>query len=86
MTTKEFEVQRALGTLSKARLISIAMSSNTSAEVLDKLSNDKNWVIRNGVAKNDNTSTDTLITLSKDEDWFVKRGAKRTLMGKGIKV
>ena len=48
--------------------VELALNPNTSIETLVELSNDKEWIVRGGVAENSNTSTEILIKLSKDDN------------------
>ncbi len=74
MTEKELEIQLALGSLSDDMKIKLADDSNTSTEVLTKLSKDKDkdWFIRYCVTENPNTPKEVLKKLSKDEDVSVR--------------
>lgn len=55
MTTKEFKVQYALGTLSIAQKLKAARNVQTSRRVLTILGGDSNWNIRLNVWANPNT-------------------------------
>lgn len=72
MTTKEFEIQYALGSLSDTMKIKIAENTNTPIEILTILSKDKDWYVRYRVAKNTNTPKEGLTILSKDKDRYVR--------------
>jgi 3-methyladenine DNA glycosylase AlkC len=52
----------------------LAGDSNTSLDVLEKLSKDKDRWVREGVALNTSTPISILEKLSTDEDWYVRRG------------
>ena len=67
MTTKEFEVQLALGTLIDDMKIDLASNPNTPIEILTILSIDKDYYARYYVANNPNTSKEVLTILSTDE-------------------
>ena len=67
MTTKEFEVQYALGSLSIDDRIKLAKNSNTSKEILTILSTDENWIVLWHTAYNRNTPIEVLKKLSTDE-------------------
>lgn len=75
MTTKEFEVQYALGSLSWDDIKRLAYDKRTSKKVLTILSKDEDSYIRYFVAINPNTSKEVLKILSKDEYWSVRWGA-----------
>ena len=49
-----------------------ANNSNTPPEVLEDLSRDEDYRVREAVAKNPNTSPEILENLSHDEDQFVR--------------
>lgn len=72
MTTKEFEIQYALGSLSKETKEELAISKRTSKKILSILSKDESWYVRYWVAYNSNTPIDILEKLSTDEDWNVR--------------
>ena len=72
MTTKELEIQLALGSLSDDDKLELARNSNTPKEILIILSKDENYNIRYSVAYNPNTPVEVLTKLSKDKDWFVR--------------
>jgi len=71
MTTKEFKIQYALGSLSVDDLLTLAYSFNTSKCILTQLSEDKRWNIRSWVAENRNTPIKVLEELAKDEETHV---------------
>jgi hypothetical protein len=48
-------------------------------ELLDKLSNDKDWVLRQVVANNPNTPSEILTKLSDDENFFVREEVANNL-------
>ena len=75
MTTKEFEIQLALGTLSWDMKRELAENSNTSKEILTILSTDKDWYIRWWVAYNPNIPKEVLTKLYKDKGWTVSSRA-----------
>ena len=50
----------------------IRNSQYTYTETLDKLSNDEDLCVKEGIASNPDTSTETLDKLSEDEDWGVR--------------
>lgn len=82
LTTKEIEIQYALGSLSHDELLKLADNKRTSRKVLTMLSNSQNWAIKSRVAGNPNTPIEILIKLSKDKDWIIRsnafyNGAKR---------
>lgn len=76
MTTKEFKIQLALGSLSNKELREIARNSKTSKGILRILSKGKDWNIKLLVAGNLNTPIEILIYLSKDKSdtvqWYVR--------------
>ena len=49
-----------------------ARNPNTNCIVLDQLSYDEDWWIREAVAYNRNTSPETLDRLANEEDWYVR--------------
>jgi pentose-5-phosphate-3-epimerase len=55
----------------------VTRNPNTPPETLTRLAEDKEWVIRSGVAINPNTPPETLARLAEDEDWFVRHGVAR---------
>lgn len=57
----------------------LASSIRMTADVLAKLSKDKDWRVRYVVAGNANTDSTTLAKLSKDEDSDVCKTARRNL-------
>jgi hypothetical protein len=67
MTTKEFKVQYALGSLSIDDRIKLADNPNTPIEILTILSTDENWIVLWHTAYNRNTPIDVLKKLSTDE-------------------
>jgi len=71
MTTKEIEVQIALGTLSIEDKVDLADNKRTTKKILTILSTDKSWYVRCRVACNPNTPIDVLKKLSTDEDEYV---------------
>jgi len=77
MTTKEFEIQLALGTLSWDDKLTLAKSKRTSKKILTILSKDKSNNVRCWVAVNLNTPKEVLKELSKDEDYYVKYWAAK---------
>lgn len=77
MTTKEFEIQYALGTLSKETEEKLAISERTSKKILSILSKGKDWYVRYWVAYNPNTPIEILEKLSKDEDWCVRHNVTK---------
>ena len=68
MTTKEFKIQLALGSLSYDMKIELARNLNTPKEVLAILSKDKNEWVRCMVAANPNAPKEVLTILSTDKD------------------
>ena len=72
MTTKEFEMQYALGSLSLDDKVNLAGNKRTSKEILSTLSIDKSMTIREYVACNLNTPIEILKKLSTDKDWYVR--------------
>ena len=72
MTTKEFDIQVALGTLSYKDKLKLADNKRTSKKILTILSTDKDWNVRGYVAFNLNTPKDVLEKLSTDEHWYVR--------------
>ena len=72
MTTKEFKVQYALGSLSIDDKVKLADNKRTSKEILSILSIDKSMTIREYVASNSNTPKDVLKKLSTDKYWYVR--------------
>ena len=77
MTTKEFEIQYALGSLSKEDKIKLADNKRTSIEILTILSTDKSWTVRCNVVDNLNTPIEALKKLSKDNSWYVRSRVAR---------
>ena len=72
MTTKEFKMQLALGTLTYDIKKELADNKRTSKEILIILSTDEVWYIRCRVADNSNTSKEVLTKLSKDKNSNVR--------------
>ena len=72
MTTKEFEIQNALGTLTFGMKISLTSNKRTSKKILTILSIDKHWYVRCWVASHSNTSKEALTKLSTDKDSGVR--------------
>ena len=72
MTTKELEVQIALGTLSYDQKLELVENPNTSKKILTLLSKDENWYVKCCVAENLNTPTNILAKLSTDENRVVR--------------
>jgi len=68
LTLKEFKAQDALGLITVIDKTETASDSNTSKEILEYLSKDKDWIVRFKVARNPNTPIETLKELSKDKD------------------
>jgi 3-methyladenine DNA glycosylase AlkC len=75
MTTKEIKIQIALGSLSFEDIVKLARGRKTSKKILTILSKDKDWFVRQRVAKNLNTPIEVLKILSTDEDSSVKSWA-----------
>ena len=46
--------------------------TTTDISILEKLSDDEDWWVRNPVAENPNTPVHILEKLSDDEDWWVR--------------
>ena len=72
MTTKEFEIQLALGTLTADMKYKLAYNKRTSKKILTILSTDESWGIRCRVADNSNTPIEILTKLLGDEDYYVR--------------
>ena len=72
MTTKELEVQLALGSLSLDEKLKLAKSKRTPKKILTILSTDKDWYVRYNVADNPNTPKEVLKKLSTDKDSYVR--------------
>ena len=72
MTTKEFEIQYALGSLTLNTKRELARNPNTLKEILTILSTDGDGNIRWRIACNLNTPVEILTKLSKDKDWYVR--------------
>ena len=72
MTTKEFEIQYALGSLTDDMKINLAYNKRTSKKILTILSKDESWNVRYWVAYNINTPKEILKKLSTDEDSNVR--------------
>lgn len=77
MTTKEFEIQLALGTLTDNMKLKLAIDKRTSKRILTILSTNKYWRVRWRVAKNLNTPVEVLTKLLEDKHWLVKGRAMR---------
>lgn len=77
MTIKEVEIQLALGSLSYNDKVKLTKNLYTSKKILTKLSTDKDWIVRWGVARNLNTPVETLAKLSEDEDANVRHTVAR---------
>ena len=75
MTTKEFEVQLALGTAPSHEQHHFEQLDNTPTEILDRLAASEYHFVRWAVACNCNTSNRTLIELSKDPSVVISRSA-----------
>ena len=75
MTTKEFEIQLALGSLSYMNKLRCADNKRTSKKALTILSKDENWFVRSMVVHNSNTPMDVLEKLSTDKDRYVRTTA-----------
>jgi len=60
-------------TMINTEALELIQNENTSADILDQLSNDENPFIRVRVAAHINTSSETLVRLSKDETPLVKQ-------------
>ena len=78
MTTKEFKMQYALGSMSQAMRREMAENS-TSKEILEILSKDKSAGVRYWVVLNSNVTKDILKNLSKDKEYHVREEVKRYL-------
>ena len=63
--------KQRIDSLGRSKKWKLSYSKEATPEMLDYLSNDKDWVVRRNVAQNPNTSTETLDRLSKDV-WRVK--------------
>ena len=72
MTTKEIEIQLALGSLPLEDKRKLAYSGRTSKEILFILSTDEDSSVRYWVAINPNTPKKVLKKLSKDKDGGVR--------------
>ena len=72
MTTKEVEIQLALGSLTDDMKYKLADNKRTSKKILTKLSKDKSSRVRCRVANNLNTPKKILAILSTDENWYVR--------------
>ena len=57
----------------------VARNPNCPIEVLDRLSKDKYWYVREKVAKNPNCPIDLLVQVMGDEDEDVRELAARSL-------
>ncbi len=70
LTVKEFKIQLALGSISQVMKEALVdyNSGSTFKGILTILSNDKDWVIRAGVALHENTPIRILKKLSKDSE------------------
>ena len=75
MTTKEFEIQYALGSLTDDMLRELTRNSSTSKKILTILSTDETWYIRYWIAFNSNTPKKILTKLSTDKDNRVRYSA-----------
>ena len=83
MTTKEFEVQLALGTLSFEDKLKLADNKRTSKKVLTILYRDENWFVRSRVVENPNTPKEVLEKLSTDKDKSVRTSASWQWLKRG---
>ena len=72
MTTKEIEIQIALGTLSRNNKVMLARNKRTAKRILFILSTDKDDDIREYIASNHNTPIGVLKKLSTDDYWPVR--------------
>ena len=72
MTTKEIEIQLALGTLANDVKYKLVRNKRTSKKVLTILSIDEDKYIRYWVANNPNTPKEILTKLSTDKSWSVR--------------
>jgi hypothetical protein len=75
MTTKEIEIQLALGSLSLNDKLELAYNKRTSKKILTILSTDKDRNVRECVAYNSNTPKEVLTKLLKDKDYTVSSRA-----------
>jgi len=82
MTSKEFEIQDALGLISYTMKCAMASNECTHIEILELLSKTKNgsydnngWVIKYWIAKNVSTPKNVLKRLLKDSRFVVRRRA-----------
>lgn len=75
MTTKEFKIQYALGTLSTDDRLKLADDTRTSKKILTILYKDENWFVRCRVTENPNTPIEVLEKLSIDKDRSVGASA-----------
>ena len=79
MTTKEFRVQCALGSISIEGLQKLAEDPQTSKEMLNVMSNSIYPTVRVRVAKNINTPGTTLNKLLDDPYWAIQTNAGSNL-------
>ena len=82
MTTKEIEIQLALGSLTEKMKMDLADSPNTPKKMLTILSRNGYWLVRSNVASNPNTPKEVLTKLSKDKNSYVKYWATINLNGR----
>jgi len=79
MTVKEFEIQYALGSLSRKLKLELAFSKRTSKTILGILSKDRKWIVKYWIACNTNTPTKILKKLDASSDGLIHATAYQTL-------
>jgi len=79
MTTKEIEIQLALGTLLLSTKRELARDSNTPRKILEILSTDSAWGVRYCLSKNPNVPIKILGILGGDSDEMIRHNAQQTL-------
>ena len=72
MTTKEIEIQLALGSLSTRALLDLASNPGTPKKILTTLSTNEDWLIRCYIIENPSTPKRILTKLLGDKHWLVK--------------
>ena len=70
MTTKEIEIQLALGTLPRGDRIKLSGNKRISKKILTILSKDKDWNVRYNVAYNPNTPIEVRKHLYTDDGQY----------------
>ena len=86
MTTKEFEVQYALGTASSVVQHHFAMRPRTPTEILAKLASSEHHFVKWSIACNPSTLNKTLVELSKDSSDLIRESALHQLQRRNSSI